>query len=167
MSPYCNGYRKWNGEVEWLDIVKGKWRVVGTNGRLGAPSKQLLLEEKGKVVLSGVGAPRCCLSWLLVIHLLPLLTLASPLTACLEPLARRPNGPALVFGRYTSELFKWFHFFILGWDLLVILLDCYIFLSPSLDVIWNFVLIECFPLTYDVNSINSRINRHLLSVGSS
>ena len=72
MSPYCNGYRKWNGEVEWLDIVKGKWRVVGTNGRLGAPSKQLLLEEREKLsclgsVLLGAASldswlSTCCLS---------------------------------------------------------------------------------------------------------
>ena len=29
---YCNGFWKWSGEVEQLDFVKGRWRVVGTNG---------------------------------------------------------------------------------------------------------------------------------------
>ena len=32
--------------------------------------------------------------------------------------------------------------------------------------IWKFLLIDCFPLTYDLNCFNSRINRQLLTVGS-
>ena len=37
-----------------------------------------------------------------------------------------------------------------------------IFLSPFLDVkLWNSLLIECFPLIYDLNGFKSRINRHL------
>ena len=32
--------------------------------------------------------------------------------------------------------------------------------------LWNSVPIECFPLTYDLNVFKSRINRHLLTVGS-
>ena len=31
---------------------------------------------------------------------------------------------------------------------------------------WNYLPIECFPLTYDLNGLNSRINRQLLSVAS-
>ena len=31
---------------------------------------------------------------------------------------------------------------------------------------WNSLSIECFPLTYDLNGFKSRINRHLLTVGS-
>ena len=31
---------------------------------------------------------------------------------------------------------------------------------------WNRLLIEFFPLTYDINGFKSRINRHLLTVGS-
>ena len=31
---------------------------------------------------------------------------------------------------------------------------------------WNSLLIECFPLTYDLNSFKFRINRHLITVGS-
>ena len=60
-----------------------------------------------------------------------------------------------------------------------ILIDCMIFLSPFLDVTRMSITtvsflaqldfsayIECFPLTYDLNNFQSRINRHLLSVGS-
>ena len=31
---------------------------------------------------------------------------------------------------------------------------------------WNSLPIECFPLTYDLDDIKFRINRHLLTVGS-
>ena len=56
-------------------MVKGKWRFGGSNGKFGAPSKQLLLEEKEK--LSSLGW--CYLSYkngyvrLMALHLLPLL----------------------------------------------------------------------------------------------
>ena len=46
------------------------------------------------------------------------------------------------------------------------------FLSPFLDVtylhkwLWNFLPLECFPLSYDLNAFQPRIKRHLLSVGS-
>ena len=74
---------------------------------------------------------------------------------------------------------NWFHFLILEGGLFVIVIDCMNILSPFLDVTrifmssvsflagpWNFLPIECFPLTYDLNSFKSRINRHLLNVGS-
>ena len=62
----------------------------------------------------------------------------------------------------------------------VILIDCMIFLSPFLDVTRmsmstvsflaqldsGILSIECFPLTYDLSGFKSRINRHLLTVGS-
>ena len=55
-----------------------------------------------------------------------------------------------------------------------------IFLSPFLDVTrmsmstvsflaqqdWNSLPRESFPLTFDLNSFKSRINRHALTVGS-
>ena len=37
---------------------------------------------------------------------------------------------------------------------------------PPTDRLWNSLPIECFPLTYDLSGFNSRINRHLLTVGS-
>ena len=37
---------------------------------------------------------------------------------------------------------------------------------PLTAGIWNSLPIECFPLTYDLYSSKSRINRHLVAVGS-
>ena len=38
--------------------------------------------------------------------------------------------------------------------------------SPRTAKLWNSLPIECFPLTYDLSGFKSRINRHLLAVGS-
>ena len=77
------------------------------------------------------------------------------------------------------HILNWFHFHILEGGLLVILIDCMIFLSSFLDVtrmsmstvfltarLWNSLLIECCPLTYNLNGFKSRINRQLLNIGS-
>ena len=74
---------------------------------------------------------------------------------------------------------NWFQFLFLEGGLLVILIDWTIFLLQFLDVtrmsmstvyfrarLWNSLLIECFPLTYNLSGFKSRINRHLLTVGS-
>ena len=37
---------------------------------------------------------------------------------------------------------------------------------PHKAKFWNSLPIECFPLTYDLNGFKSRVNRHLLTVGS-
>ena len=37
---------------------------------------------------------------------------------------------------------------------------------PRTAKLWNSLLIECFPLTYDLSGFKSRINKHLLTVGS-
>ena len=37
---------------------------------------------------------------------------------------------------------------------------------PRTARLWNSLPIECFPLTYDLSGLKSRINRHLLPVGS-
>ena len=37
---------------------------------------------------------------------------------------------------------------------------------PRTARLWNSLPIECFPLTYDLSGFKSRINRHLLTVGS-
>ena len=37
---------------------------------------------------------------------------------------------------------------------------------PRTAKLWNSLPIECFPLTYDLSGFKSRINRHLLIVGS-
>ena len=65
------------------------------------------------------------------------------------------------------NLLNWFHFLILKGGLLVILIDCTIFLSPFVDVTrmsmsavsflaqldsgWNSLPIECFPLTRNLS----------------
>ena len=36
---------------------------------------------------------------------------------------------------------------------------------PCTARLWNFLPLECFPLTYNLNGMKSRINRHLLTVG--
>ena len=77
--------------------------------------------------------------------------------------------------------FNWSYFLILGGGLLVILIDC---INFSVKIpryykgvyiksfffrrarLWNFLPIECFPLTFDLNGFKSRINRHYLTVGS-
>ena len=37
---------------------------------------------------------------------------------------------------------------------------------PRTTRLWNSLLVKCFPLTHDLNGSKSRINRHLLTVGS-
>ena len=85
------------------------------------------------------------------------------------------------FGRCYLNWPNWFHFLILKVGLLVILIDCMIFLSPCLDVLQgclcqNFpsshrltlifsLPIECFFSTYDLNGFKCGINRHLLTAG--
>ena len=68
----------------------------------------------------------------------------------------------------------WFHFLVLEGGLLVILINCMIFLSPFLDVTRMSMSIVSIlallnsgiPFTYDLSGFKSRINRHLLTVGS-
>ena len=81
------------------------------------------------------------------------------LAASLEPLAHRRNVTSLsLFFSVTlvdvlQNRFNWFHFLFLGGDLIVILIDCMIFLSPFHDFsviiarIWNSLAVECFPST--------------------
>ena len=43
--------------------------------------------------------------------------------------------------------------------------DVYVnFFFPRRSRLWISLPIECFPLTYDLNGVESRINRHLLTV---
>ena len=75
---------------------------------------------------------------------------------------------------------NWFHLLILQRGLFIILVDSMFFLLPFLNVTkmwissffphtastWNSLPIECFPSTYHLNGFKSKINRHLLLVGS-
>ena len=45
--------------------------------------------------------------------------------------------------------------------------DVYVYsFFPRTAKLWNSLPIECCPLTYDLSGFKSRINRHLLTVGS-
>ena len=100
--------------------------------------------------------------------------LAFSLAASFEPLAHCQNVANLSFfyiqvplpysrGRST----RWsdrLHFSV---AILRCYKDVYVnsFLPPTARL-WNFLPIECFPLTCDLNDLKSRINRHLLIGGS-
>ena len=109
------------------------------------------------------------------------------LTASFEPLGHCQNVVSLslfyryYFGRCSSELTQLVpHPYSRGrstnycdrfHDFFVIIPRCYkdvyassFFLRTAR--LWNSVPIECFPLTYDLSGFKSRINRHLLTVGS-
>ena len=56
-------------------------------------------------------------------------------------------------------------------DFSVTILICYknVYINsffPCTARLWNSLPMECFPLTYDLSGFKSRINRHLLTVGS-
>ena len=88
------------------------------------------------------GTPSCYLELLDKLQKRLCRTVGPSLATSLEPLAHRRNVASLslfyryYFGRCSSELpqLVWFLFLILEGDLLVILIDCMIFLSPFLDV---------------------------------
>ena len=79
---------------------------------------------------------------------------------------------------------NWFPFLILEGGVLITLTDCMIFLSPSLDltrmsmstasflaqldsgIFSVYRMLSFDALTYDLSGFKSRINRHLLIVGS-
>ena len=107
------------------------------------------------------------------------------LPASLEPLAHRRNVVSLFyryyFGRCSSELA---HLVPLPFsrrrstrysdklhDFSVTIPRCYkdVYVNsffPCTVRLWNSLPIECFPLTYNLSGFMSRINIHLLTVGS-
>ena len=114
-------------------------------------------------------------------------TVDPSLAASLEPLAHRRNVASLsnlyrhYFGRCLFELAQLvplrhnrgrstrhsnkLHYFS------VTIPRCYkdVYVNSSFPYtarLWNSFPKECFPLTYDLNGFKSRINRHLLYVGS-
>ena len=86
------------------------------------------------------GAPSCYLELLDKLKKRICRTVGPSLAASLEPLAHHWNVASLsLFYRYYLvdvhlNWLNWFHFLILEGGLLVILIDCMIFLSPFLDV---------------------------------
>ena len=112
-------------------------------------------------------------------------TIGPSLAASLEPLAHCRNVTNLslffryCFGRCSSELALLVSFpFSQGRStryserlhgFLVTIPRCYkdvLCFFPRTARLWNSLPIEYFPLTYDLNGFQSRINRHFLTVGS-
>ena len=93
--------------------------------------------EYGCPVLTGT--PSCYLELLDKLQKRIYRTVGPSLAAYLKPLAHRRNVASLsLFYRYNLDVLQnwldWFHFLFLEGGLLIILIDCMIFLSPSPDV---------------------------------
>ena len=102
----------------------------------------------------------CCFTW----------TLGSSLK-CGQPVF----SIGIILVDVLQNCLSWFHFLLLEGGLLIILIDCMIFLSPFVDVTrmsmstvsfrtqldWNSLPIECFLFAYNLNRFKSRINSHL------
>ena len=133
------------------------------------------------------GAPNCFLDLLDKLQKGICRIVGPSLAASLEPLAHRQNVASLslfyryYFGRCSSELAQLVPLpFSRGrstrysdrlHDFSVTILRCYkdVYVNsffPCTAKLWNSLPIECFPLTYDLSGFKSRINRHLLTVGS-
>ena len=132
------------------------------------------------------GAPGCYLKLLDKLQKQICRTVGPSVAGSLEPLAHRRNVASLsvfyryYFGRCPSELAQLVPLsFSPGRstrysDRLHISVtiprcnkDVYVnTFFPRKARLWNSLPLECFPLTYDFTGFKSRINRHLLTVGS-
>ena len=133
------------------------------------------------------GAPSCYLEWLDKTRKRICRTVGPSLAASLEPLAHCRNVASLglfyryYFGRYSSELAllvplpffqgRYTRYSDRLHDFSVTIPRCYkdVYVNsffPHTARLWNSLPIECFPLTCDLSGFKSRINRHLLTVGS-
>ena len=133
------------------------------------------------------GAPRCYLELLDKLQKRICGIVGSSLAASLEPLAHRGNVASLslfyryYFGRCSSELVQLVplpfsrgrsnRYSDRSHDFSVTIPRCYkdVYVNsffPRTAKLWNSLPIECFPLIYDLSGFTSRINRHLLRVGS-
>ena len=133
------------------------------------------------------GAPNCYLELLDKLQKRICGTVGPSLAASLEPLAHRRNVASLsvfyryYFGRCSSELAQLVPLhFSRGRSTRYSdrLHDFYVTIQryykdfyvnsffPRTARLWYSLPIECFPLNYNLNGFKSRINRHLLTVGS-
>ena len=134
------------------------------------------------------GAPSCYLKLLDKLQKWICMTVSTSLADSLGPLAHRQNIASLIlfyryyFGRYSSKLAQLVPLpFSQGrstcysdrlHDFSVTIPRCYkdVYVNsffPRTAKLWNPLPIECFPFTYNLNGFKSRINRHLLTLGSS
>ena len=139
-------------------------------------------------VMSWAGAPSCYLELLDKLQKWICRTVGPSLAASLEPLAHRRNVASLslfyryYFGRCSSELAQLIPLpYLRGrsnrysdrlHDISVIIPRCYkdvyvYSFFPRIARLCNSLHKHCCPLTYGLNGLKSRINRHLLTVGSS
>ena len=133
------------------------------------------------------GAPSCYLQLLDKLQKQICRIVGHSLAASLEPLAHHRNVASLslsyryYFGRCSLELAelvllpfyqgKSTHYFDRLHDFSVTIPRCYkdVYVNSfflHMAKLWNSLPIKCFPLTYDLSGFESRINRHLLTVGS-
>ena len=133
------------------------------------------------------GAPSCYLKLLDKLQKWICRTVGPSLAASFEPLAHWRNVASLslfyryYFGRCSSELAQLVPLpYSRGrstrysnrlHDFSVTIPRCYedVYVNsffPHTARLWNSLPIQCFPLTYDLSGFKSRINRHLLTVGS-
>ena len=133
------------------------------------------------------GAPSCYLELLNKLQKWICRTVRPSLSTSLEPLAYHRYIAFLslfyrfFLGRYSSELaqlvplpFSWGRstcYSVRLHDFSVTIHRCWkdVYVNhffPCTARLWNSVLVECFPFTYDLNGFKRRINRYLLTVGS-
>ena len=133
------------------------------------------------------GAPSCYFELLDKLQKWISRTVGPSLAASLEPLTHRRNVASLslfyryYFGRCSSELAQLVplpysrvrstRYSDRLHDFSVTIPRCYknVYVNsffPRTARLRNSLPIECFPLTYDLSGFKSRINRHLLTVGS-
>ena len=129
------------------------------------------------------GSPSCYLELLDKLQKRICRTVGPPLAAFLEPLVHRRNVASLnlfcryYFGRCSSELAQLVPLpFSRGRstrysDRFMIFLSPFLYVTRMSMPTVSFLAqldsgIECFPLTYNLYGFKSRINRHLLTVGS-
>ena len=127
------------------------------------------------------GAPSCYLELLDKLQKRICRTVGPSLAASLELLAHHRNvSKSLLyrfyFGRCSSELTQlvplpFSHYSDRLHDFSVTIPRCYkdVYINsffPCTARLWNYLPIECFPLTYDFSGFKSRNNRHFLTVGS-
>ena len=133
----------------------------------GAPSCYLeLLDKRQKWICRIVGPSQdcCCLSW----------NLGSS-----SKYSQLKLSIGITLVDFNMNWFNWLLFLILEGGLHVVQIDCMTVTIPRCykDVDnnsffprtarpWNSLLIECFPLTYDLSGFKFRINSHLLTVVS-
>ena len=134
-----------------------------------------------------VGAPSCYLELLDKLQKWICRNVCPSIAASLEPLAHCWNVASLslfcryYFDRCSSEVDKlvplpYFRerstcYSDRLYDFSLTIPKCYkdvmsTVFFPHTARLWNSLPIECFPLTCDLNSFKSRINRHLLTAGS-